>query len=69
MRGLLRNMGLVCPNSHKNGADQSRVPRAKAGGLLGAKQMHRSEVTLHLPAETRILVLINKSLALCGVRP
>lgn len=27
------------------------------------------EVTLHLPAETRILVLISKSLALCGVRP
>lgn len=35
--------------------------------VIGVKQMHRSNVSLHLPTETRIPVLINKIL-LCTVR-
>jgi len=38
-------------------------------GVIGVKQMHRSSVSLHLPAETRIPMLTYKILALYGARP
>lgn len=69
--GLLRNRRLI------RGLEQTATEMRRTSPMylmptwevIGVKQMHRSDVSLHLPTETRIPMLINKILALYSARP